>query len=200
MRPRRPAAILAAASLLLFGACKEKPPGPGDPCKKTDILCLDPRTELACQRGVFVAAPCKGPLGCREDGKHLQCDFSGNQDGDPCSTDDEGNARCTADGRRITCTGGHYEIDTCRGDEGCRSTGSELRCDRSKAEEGDGCKGTTNACSLDGKRVLACSQGKFRTSAPCPGEGGCAFADHEIHCDLGKKEEGKDRKGAKTGG
>jgi len=180
--------IVGFVVLLGASGCN-KPPGPGDPCKKTDILCVDPRTELACQGGVFVSAPCKGPMGCKEDGKHLFCDFSGNASGDPCSTDDEGNARCVGENRRITCRAGHYEIDDCRGDEGCKSTGTMLRCDQSKAQEGDPCHGSTNACTLDGKSVLKCFEGKFRVTASCPGEDGCRFEEHEIHCDLGKKED-----------
>lgn len=180
--------VLVFASLLVLGCNRE--PGPGDSCKPTDIRCVDPKTELACQKGVFIAAPCKGPLGCKEDGKHLFCDFSGNAEGDPCSTEEEGNARCIGENQRITCTGGKYTIDFCRGNDGCKATGY-VKCDQSKAADGDPCKGTTNACSADGKSVLSCVGDRFRTTAQCPGEGGCSIAEHEVNCDLGKKEQPK---------
>ena len=176
--------VLSAGSFL---ACN-KAPVPGDPCKPTDIRCVDPKTELSCQKGIFMAAPCKGPMGCREDGKHLVCDFSGNAEGDPCSLDEEGSAKCIGDRERVTCRGGKYTIDACRGDEGCRA-GSGVKCDQSKGEVGDACRGATNACSTDGKSVLGCTSGKLQLSAQCPGERGCTMVDRQLDCDLGKKDE-----------
>lgn len=177
-------------ALAIAGCNKE--PVPGDACKPTDIRCVDPRTELACQKGVFIAAPCKGPLGCREDGKHLVCDFSGNAEGDVCSLDEEGSAKCIGDKSRITCRGGKYTIDFCRGGDGCQTSGA-VKCDQSKGEPGDPCRGATNACTADGKGVLTCNAGKLEISAQCPGEGGCTIVDRKIDCDLGKKDDGKKR-------
>lgn len=152
---------------------------------------MDPKTELACDKGTFIAAPCKGPLGCREEGdKHLVCDFAGNAEGDPCSSDEEGAARCVGEKARITCRGGKYTIDQCRGDDGCKGGGS-VRCDQSKGETGDPCRGATNACTTDGKNVLTCVEGKLQISASCPGEGGCSVIEHKIDCDLGKKDDPK---------
>ena len=179
--------------VFLFFGCKEKPPGPGDPCKPTEIRCVDAKTELACQKGTFIEAPCKGPAGCKADTNHLYCDFTGNATGDPCSTDDEGNAKCIGTDRRITCRGGKYFVDACRGDEGCRSAGI-IRCDQSKAEDDDACTGQTNACSTDGKRVLTCHDGRLVTTAQCPGEDGCTIVEHKVSCDLGKKEADKHAK------
>jgi hypothetical protein len=185
----RLAAVLFVAAAAC-GACNDEP-GPGDACKPTEIRCVDPKTELACQKGVFIAAPCKGPMGCREDGKRLVCDFTGNAEGDTCSTEEDGNAKCIGADRRITCRAGKYAIDFCRGPLGCSSTGTSVRCDQAKADEGDPCRTTTSACSMDGKRVLACSQGRYRVSATCPGESGCSISEHEISCDLGKKDTKK---------
>jgi hypothetical protein len=151
---------------------------------------VDPKTELACQKGVFIAAPCKGPLGCKEEGKHLLCDITGNAEGDPCSVEDEGNARCVGESQRITCLGGHYTVDFCRGPDGCKSDTS-VKCDQSKAADGDPCRSQTNACTADGKSVLSCVQGKFRPSAQCSGPDGCTIVDRQISCDLGKKEPAK---------
>lgn len=176
----------AIFAFLCFGC--NKPPVPGDACKPTEIRCVDLKTELACQKGVFMAAPCNGPLGCREDGKHLVCDFSGNAEGDPCSLDEEGSAKCMGDKQRVTCRAGKYTIDACRGDEGCRA-GNGVKCDQSKGEAGDPCRGATNACTTDGKSVLACTSGKLQVSAQCSGDLGCTIVDRQVDCDLGKKDE-----------
>lgn len=180
-------ALVASTALV---ACRHVP-GPGDECKPTDIRCVDPKTELACQSGVFISAPCKGPLGCREDGKRLVCDFSGNATGDPCSTDEEGNARCVGEDQRITCLGGKYFVDFCRGPEACKSTGTSVKCDQTKGQDGDPCVGKSNACSTDGKRVITCHDGRFVTTAHCEGESGCSVTASEVNCDLGKKETTK---------
>jgi hypothetical protein len=183
-------AVLASFAAL---ACS-KEPAAGDSCKPTDIRCVDPKTELACQKGVFIVTPCKGPMGCREEAnKHLICDATGNAEGDPCSTDEEGAAQCIGDKRRITCREGRYVIDECRGAEGCKGGGA-VKCDQSKGEPGDPCRGETNSCSMDSKRVLTCNAGKLQISAECPGEGGCSIADHKIDCDLGKKDDPKKKK------
>lgn len=183
--------VLALASGVQAG-CKEKPPEPGDECKPKDMWCVDKHTELACQDGVFIAAPCKGPKGCREDKDTLRCDFSGNAIGDPCSTEDDGNAKCIGDAKKwVICRGGKYWVEHCRGGEGCHRAGT-LRCDQSKAVEGDACATKSNACSVDGLKVLTCKDGRFVATASCKGEAGCAVVDRKIQCDLGKKDdEGK---------
>ncbi len=187
-RAMRPAVLVLVA--LALGACSREP-GPGDACKSTDIRCVDPKTELACQKGTFIVVPCKGPLGCKEDGKHLVCDATGNAEGDPCSTDEEGAAQCIGDKQRITCRGGKYTVDFCRGEQGCDGKSGTIRCDQSKGRDGDPCHGATNACSEDGKRVLSCHDGRLATVASCPGEGGCSIHERQVDCDLGKKDEGK---------
>ncbi len=184
---------LSYVACLLLLSCN-RTPGPGDSCKKTDIRCVDGKTELACEDGVFISTPCKGPMGCREDAKRLTCDVTGNADGDPCSKDEEGVAQCIGDKGRITCRDGRYAIDACRGEQGCRGETGVIRCDQSKSQEGDPCHGTTNSCSLDAKSVLTCHDGKFAVAAQCPGAGGCTVASGEVNCDLGKKDEGKTAK------
>jgi len=184
------AIALAFAGFAAFasGACHHEP-GPGDECKPTDIRCVDPGTELACQKGVFIAVPCKGPAGCRENGKHLACDVTGDAEGDPCSTDEEGTATCIGSDRRITCRAGKLTIDFCRGESGCRSEAGAVRCDHSKGELGDPCGGQTHACTLDGKAVLACHDGKLAQVALCPGVSGCSASQGKIDCDLGATDD-----------
>jgi hypothetical protein len=179
-----------ACALAAATACHHEP-GPGDECKPSDIRCVKPHTELACQKGVFVPVPCKGPAGCKEDGKHLACDVTGNAEGDACSTDEEGAAICIGEQRRITCRGGKQNIDFCRGDKGCKSEAGAIRCDQSKGEPADPCSGQTHACSADGKAVLGCRGGKLAFSASCPGEGGCTISQGKVDCDLGSKSDEK---------
>jgi hypothetical protein len=195
---RRGGAYRCAAGTILLavmGGCHREP-GPGDECKRTDIRCTDPHTELACQKGIFVPVPCKGPAGCKEDGKKLTCDVTGNAEGDACSTDEEGSAACIGDSRRITCHGGKQTIDFCRGEKGCKSESGIVRCDQSQGEPGDPCHGQTHACATDGKEVLACRDGKLARAAICPGEGGCTISAGKVDCDLGKK--GDDKKPSKA--
>ncbi|HEX3597163.1 MAG TPA: hypothetical protein VHU80_18775 [Polyangiaceae bacterium] len=192
------AAALAGVALGAAATACHHEPGPGDDCKPTDIRCVEPHTELACQKGVFVPVPCKGPAGCKEDGKHLACDVTGNAEGDACSTDEEGTAVCIGDLRRITCRAGKQTIDFCRGDKGCKSETGTVRCDQSKGEPSDPCSGQTHACTLDGKAVLACKDGTLAFVANCPGEGGCSIAEGKIDCDLGAKGDDK-KKGVAPG-
>ena len=183
---------LEAALLLVllpgWPACHGEP-GPGDSCKHADMRCADPHTELTCEKGVFVAAPCKGPLGCKEDGKHLLCDFTGNAEGDRCSLEEDGNAKCIGDRQRITCRVGKYTLDWCRGPEGCAATGTAVKCDQARGEPGDPCHPGANACSMDGKKVLVCQTGALAVTATCPGEGGCSVGAGQVSCDLGKAAE-----------
>jgi hypothetical protein len=182
--------LLGWAFVVCLSSCNREPVA-GDSCKPTDIRCLDPKTELACQKGTFIAAPCKGPMGCREDGKHLTCDATGNAEGDPCSLDDEGAAQCIGDKQRVTCRSGHYTLDFCRGPGGCRLEEGSVRCDQSIGQIGDPCHGSTNACSPDKKSVLSCHGDRLATAATCPGEGGCSVTDRQVDCDLGKKDDDK---------
>ncbi|HEX4339053.1 MAG TPA: hypothetical protein VH062_24265 [Polyangiaceae bacterium] len=186
------------AAFFVAAGCHHEP-GPGDDCKPTDIRCVDPRTELACQKSAFIPVPCKGPAGCKEDPKHLTCDVTGNAEGDACSTDEEGTATCIGTDRRITCRGGKQTIDFCRGEKGCRSEFGTIRCDQTRGEPNDPCSGQTHACSGDGKAVLACNGGKLAFVANCPGDSGCTIAQGKVDCDLGTKgDEKKKKAGAKA--
>ena len=65
---------LALASTSLLLGCKPKA---GAACEKGRALCQDGKTELSCQDGKYLAAPCKGPKGCYTQGQSLFCDISG---------------------------------------------------------------------------------------------------------------------------
>ena len=66
---------------------------------------------------------------------------------------------------------------------------SRLPCDQSKGQAGDPCSGKTNACTPDGKAVLACHDGKLSQVALCPGESGCSVQPGKVDCDLGKGDD-----------
>jgi hypothetical protein len=181
-------------SLLLVGfsvstGCEHEAT-PGEPCKPDGVRCQDPRTELACQNGFYIAAPCKGPKGCRETDKKLLCDITGNVAGDVCATTDEGNSRCKSGGReRIVCRGGKYVVEPCRGRRGCYSSAGSHGCDQSVAVDGDACFGASSACSADGKRVLVCRVGRFEETARCDGKGGCTVLAGQLTCDQKSEKE-----------
>lgn len=184
------AVVLAGATL----ACKPKP---GDVCTKGNTVCLDDKTALVCQDGKSITTPCGGPSGCRMDASVAECDISGNQEGDVCSTDYEGQTACTADGKsQITCLNGQYRILLCRGAKGCARSGElSVVCDVSIAEVGDSCAALgadAVACASDGKRMLQCREGKFADQRGCAGPAGCTVTPEGVACDTRVGELGDD--------
>jgi hypothetical protein len=184
-----PAALLLG---VLAGCCKPKP---GDACDKGKAACLDDKTELACQAGRYVAAPCKGPRGCAMVNKAIQCDITGNVAGDPCSTDDEGNGACASGAKtQIVCRGGRYALDTCRGPAGCKPVPEGSECDKTIAAVGEPCGKLavgTDACSVDGKSILTCVGGAFALAHPCRGPGGCSLKESHAVCDRSVVDPGE---------
>ena len=182
---RQPPAITACLlSALLVGAvaCKAKV---GDPCTQGQAACLDQKTELACQGGNFIAAPCKGSKGCVVQGEEQRCDYSGNAVGDVCSTDDEGKAECTAEGERISCTNGKYVVEPCRGPDGCKVAGDRVDCDKLLSRKDDPCRKIEEksyACSDDRKHLLVCKDGKFVVVEECSGDHACKVRGNSAGC------------------
>lgn len=158
----------------------------GDACDRGTGACLDARTELACQGGRFVAAPCKGSRGCASDGATVTCDVSANAEGDVCSTEDEGKGSCSPDAKsQIACRSGAYRVIACRGPEGCKPTASGSTCDTSVAEEGDRCSAAGQACTPDRQRLLTCIGGRYVGKWTCRGAEGCRdTGDGNLTCDL----------------
>lgn len=177
------ALALAAALALGLAACKKKV---GDACQKGQAACLDEKNELACQDGKLVAAPCKGPLGCKVEGNKLTCDISGNAAGDSCSTDYEGHAQCGGDGKsKVTCVKGKYSVSPCRGPDGCKQQQDTAMCDISIAEIGDDCsnlKSGAYACSVDKKNLLKCDGSKFAVEEKCANAKGCQMKGDKAGC------------------
>jgi len=179
------ASSLIAVAGLIVGvgcACKTKA---GDSCTKGQAACKDDNTSLSCQDGKFIESPCKGAKGCKVEGATVDCDITGNAAGDLCSTDDEGNTACSADGKtQIECKGGKYAVQQCRGPDGCKQNGLLANCDVSIAQLGDACEGVTGgyACSVDKKALLKCKNGKFEVDEQCPAGKPCKIAGDSAGC------------------
>lgn len=140
---------------------------------------------------MFIESPCRGPGGCAQSEQGTSCDFSQNQPGDPCSTDDDGAALCAGPDRMIACRNGSYQIVPCRGQRGCVNEGGFALCDQSVAMLGDGCKDENKkACASDGKSVLVCQNGVMNALYACRGERGCSAAGGKLDCDMSVAREG----------
>jgi hypothetical protein len=155
----------------------------GKHCTTTDWACDGHEGALVCRDGKYVAAPCRGVKGCRQEGDMLRCDVSQDIAGDVCVQ--EGAGQCSADGKALVgCANGHVTIDPCRGPAACTVTGTYSQCDNSIATEGDHCNAKGLACSIDGKASLTCSDaGVMELVDHCRGAKGCAITDGKVHCD-----------------
>ncbi|MFO0660030.1 MAG: hypothetical protein U0165_09400 [Polyangiaceae bacterium] len=101
----------------------------GDTCERGRSDCGDDKTEMICQAGKVIAVPCKGTRGCYEEGSQIRCDVSGNEAGDPCSTDEEGSGQCASDHKNmLKCEKGKYVIEACKGAKGCVTKGYDHTC------------------------------------------------------------------------
>jgi hypothetical protein len=144
---------------------------PGDPCIGSGAGCShDHTTFLLCKDGTYVAqSRCGGPLACyrTDEEKNVHCDKSIALPEDSC---DEG-AACTPDGTTFlhcNASAGKYEPRPCRGPRGCYRRDANVVCDESRAAEGDPCDSKGASCSLDGKKLLRCANGKRVPERPCP--------------------------------
>lgn len=177
-------------ALVAFASCKkdiEKRYLAGDPCDcEEQFFCLDGTTGALCKDKVFEAVPCKGPLGCRQEGPELTCDSRVANEGDLCldmiiENNSGGVHRkragknhldaCTLDHQAsLVCKGGKFvPALVCKGEKHCRDSDSTasafsvieswgVACDVSLADPGDRCTSEAGAaCSTDGKAWLACN-------------------------------------------
>lgn len=112
--------------LAVLGACK---PGPGSSCDKGEARCVDKHSQLVCQKGSYIQAPCKGPRGCSLTPTGVSCDITGNQPGDVCSTDEEGASACIDAKTKIVCTAGKFVASGCRGPKGCETQDGRPLCE-----------------------------------------------------------------------
>jgi hypothetical protein len=182
--------IVAASLFALLFACGK--PKAGESCSSGRVACQDPATELVCQDGKFMAAPCKGAKGCTVSGGTQSCDISANGAGDPCPPASEGNAACSPDkAQMVVCRSGKYQLETCRGPKGCTSAAGRVECDTSLQNEGDTCTPDESyACTVDKKKALVCKSGKFVFYTHCRGAKACERTGREVQCDRGRQEIG----------
>ena len=176
---------LGAISLLVaIQACTSKA---GDACEKGKGACKDNNTALACNDGKFIEVPCKGAKGCTIANDTLDCDLSGNQVGDICAKDQEGEAQCAADGKSyLVCKSGKFAVTPCRGPGGCKYDGKTSKCDNAVGQEGDGCEGDSYVCSVDGKALLKCDGKNLKVDEKCVDGGTCKAEGTSAGCQGGK--------------
>jgi len=179
----RTAIPLALLFLALFGACK---PGPGSSCDKGEARCVNKQSQLVCQSGSYIEAPCRGPRGCALTPTGVSCDITGNKAGDVCSTDEEGASACVDPKTKVVCSAGKFLATSCRGPKGCETQEGRPLCDLSVSEPGDPCREAdkTKACSVDGKQYLVCKAGKMTMEFQCLGPNGCKSDGGKLNCDL----------------
>ncbi len=139
-----------------------------------------------CDQGKLIEAPCRGPRGCSMPVEGVVCDVSGNKPGDPCSRDDEGAAACADAKSILVCRSGKFQINLCRGPDGCERSDGRPQCDTSIAEVGDGCVDADKprACATDRKALLGCVDGKMANQVTCRGPDGCQIEAGKLNCDL----------------
>jgi hypothetical protein len=92
------------------------------------------------------------------------------QPGDTCS---ENAQSCSSPTSRLTCLGGKYALELCKGPKGCTASGSTVACDATRGEAGDACVyEKTSICSIDGKSLLRCDDGHLALVSHCAAESG----------------------------
>lgn len=100
----------------------------------------------------------------------------------------DGNAKsCESPTSRYACTSGHYALETCKGEKGCKEENGTTTCDATRGDVGDPCVAENSTmCSTDGSARLHCEGGKLvfvNRCAGARGEVGCTIDDRgEAHC------------------
>ena len=167
---RRAAVAALGVGFALFGtyACHA-----GGLCIDGAEACVEGTTGLVCQDGRWVDVGCQG---CTLD----SCDIHRTPAGAPCSPTLSRDAQCdAADDTLVSCRPGPAGSplgvvvrQKCPGLRGCREEGVfGARCDRWRAEAGDACQ--HDACSLDGRTLLACHDGALVAAQTCRAPRGC---------------------------
>ena len=91
----------------------------GEACTtESSGTCATATRLLVCKNAAWaIAADCKGPDGCKQEGESIACDLSGNGVGDHCPGSSEGKVRCEPDGGAniLRCRSGVLDVDyTCQ--------------------------------------------------------------------------------------
>jgi hypothetical protein len=171
--------------------CDDTVAAAGDACPRNpplDYACTaDGAQALVCKEGHFTAwRACRGPDACKvEGGRHVQCDTTLGEPGDPCAQ--QGTYACSVDKKAmLTCDGVALVAATsCRGAEGCRveRESRKVQCDDAVALEGDPCDQPKRiACAADKKSELSCESGKYARKRECK-RSDCRLEGSELYCD-----------------
>jgi hypothetical protein len=159
--------------------CDQTKANLGDICSGSRTSCaMDGKALLACDGSKFGPdVPCRGPTGCRKVADHVECDQTFGLQGDKCEGD---GGACQEDGKALLqCKANKLEmVGLCRGKEGCKVSGTTVRCDQSIGEPSDPCDPDSVACSPDGTALLGCSKGKLALSQKCK----CQVDGMRAHC------------------
>jgi hypothetical protein len=177
----------------------------GDPCWKLQQVgpnsfltgqegsgqCRDDNVLVQCRQGTIRHVTCGGPGGCTQTGDMFQCDQSkGAVVGAACFGS---GIACSDDSlHAYECKDGTFvHRSACRGPERCSEKGGQVFCDSSRGDVGDPCAGADFAsCSVDGKAMLDCKDGKLSMADPCRGPLGCHVEDDRVHCDMSVADPG----------
>ena len=167
----------------------------GDPCPAAldgfSVCRADRKTRAMCKGGKYVVETCNGDDGCTTEQVGMaRCDKGNPGVGESCTSDPRVQY-CSSDKKgMVTCKDGKYVLrQKCPGPNACKpGSGGGVICDpNGEFAEGDDCFFISLACTADGKKLLACKDGKFATSKECPGEGRCSG----VTCDEGYAVEGE---------
>jgi hypothetical protein len=90
---------------------------------------------------------------------------------------------CESPTSRYACMTGHYMLETCKGENGCKETPKGVACDSSRGDVGDPCASANQyVCGTDNKSRLRCDDGKFVFVQRCSKDG-CTVDDNGgAHC------------------
>jgi hypothetical protein len=178
-RSSLPSLIVAALATALAGCPSKEGNSSGGSsatrCVEGALSCKDPHTALVCHEGKPQPVPCKGHHGCRTVGDGAECDATLAVAGDACLETADTTYACTVDhDEALVCKHGKFRVSRhCRGDKACSVRDDAIDCDATKGAEGDVCVAGSVACTVDGKSVVACDDGKMRIRRTCRGPKAC---------------------------
>lgn len=178
----------------IFANCADPVSNEGDVCdppedaKKKSYTCsVDKKTMLLCKEGKWKAIEqCLAKEGCSAAAFRVRCNGPTAKAGDECDPSEEADYACSSDGKsQLICKAGEpkWTVNAaCRGKEGCTSSILGVKCDRSIRELDEACvKDGDAACSVDGKTVLECKDGKMKKAKVCPTA--CKVDSLYVSCD-----------------
>ena len=177
-------ALLLAMLLVLPLACDRGfgKPKVGDTCSTQDQAdCKDETTIVTCDQGKYIEYPCKGPAGCKKEGRARQMRRVARRPGRRLQPRRQLHLRLRPQ-RPARVQGAQVgdEQPLPRPPTSARPKDPYVKCDQTVAEVGDACENKAAACSVDGKSVLECAEKKFAAKQKCDTE--CEIKDRLVQC------------------